>query len=29
METGVARRPVDLAAYEQRLQLVVGDLANL
>jgi malate dehydrogenase (oxaloacetate-decarboxylating)(NADP+) len=29
METGVARRPIDLAGYEKRLQQIVGDLANL
>ncbi|MCH2187796.1 hypothetical protein MK280_18225 [Myxococcota bacterium] len=29
METGVARRPIDLADYEHRLQQMVGDIANL
>ena len=29
MESGVARRPVDLGEYEARLEQTVGDLANL
>ena len=29
METGVARRPIDLAEYEHRLQQMVGDIAKL
>ncbi|MCG8591405.1 MAG: hypothetical protein MJE66_19085 [Proteobacteria bacterium] len=29
METGVARRPVDLGEYQQHLRELVGDLANL
>jgi malate dehydrogenase (oxaloacetate-decarboxylating)(NADP+) len=29
MESGVARRPVELGEYEKRLQQIVGDLANL
>ena len=29
MATGVARQPIDLAEYEQRLQQMVGDIANL
>jgi len=28
METGVARRPVDIREYEQRLQHMVGDITN-
>jgi malate dehydrogenase (oxaloacetate-decarboxylating)(NADP+) len=29
METGVARKPIDLVAYERRLEATVFDLANL
>ena len=29
METGVARRPIDLGDYEHRLQQMVGDIAKL
>jgi malate dehydrogenase (oxaloacetate-decarboxylating)(NADP+) len=29
MESGVARRPIDLGEYEKRLHQTVGDLANL
>ena len=29
METGVARRPIDLGEYEHRLQQMVGDIAKL
>jgi malate dehydrogenase (oxaloacetate-decarboxylating)(NADP+) len=29
MDSGVARRPVELGAYTQRLHQIVGDLANL
>jgi malate dehydrogenase (oxaloacetate-decarboxylating)(NADP+) len=29
MESGIARRPVELGEYEKRLQQIVGDLANL
>ena len=28
MDTGVARRPVDIREYEQRLQHMIGDIAN-
>jgi malate dehydrogenase (oxaloacetate-decarboxylating)(NADP+) len=28
METGVARRPVDIREYEQRLQHMIGDITN-
>ena len=28
METGVARRPVDIAEYEQRMVQKIGELSN-
>ena len=29
MDSGVAREPVDIREYEQRLQMMVGEIANL